>query len=401
MSLYEDKLSKTIRKIKLDKIVNFSILNKKNLKLFIVGGFIRDILFNKRDSKIDADVVILIKSKNIEDYKSLIKCLCNECNYKIVELDNKNLVYRSIINQNLYLDFTYTLDLNQDFNRRDYTINSLYFDPMDKKLIDFDDCLNDIKNYLLKAHNLDNLVLDPIRMLRGIRFKNEFNLTFEQQTYDFIKSNFFHLVNTNPTRMKQELIKIFNLKKTFSAINDLVDLKFFELYDIKLNKPDELIQIIKNFDILYQIFQDVLPKEYEFSIKEKNYYLFLLLSSYILKNSRDLNSWGISLLFGENFIKKAQKILNDWNKREDPKYIINNFKHKTSNQIFEVIFINMLINISKINNEEYLSTLQTLFKVCNYVCELKRTIIPFDKYSEIFQETDYSKYIDYVISTLT
>lgn len=401
MNLYENKLSQTLRKIKLDKIINFSVLNKKNLKLFIVGGFIRDILFNKKDSKIDADIVILIKSKNIEDYKNLIRFLCNECNYKIVELDNKNLVYRSIINENLYLDFTYTLDLNQDFDRRDYTINSLYFDPMDKKLIDFDDCLNDIKNYILKSHNLDNLLLDPIRMLRGIRFKNEFNLSFEYQTYDFIKSNFYHVVNTNPTRMKQELIKIFSLKKTFLAIKDLIDLKFFQLYDINLTKPNELVEIIKNFDILHYIFQDILPKEYEFLVKEKNYYLFLLLICYILKNSRDLNSWGISLLFGENFIKKAQKILGDWNKREDPKYIISNFKHKTSNQIFEVIFINMLVNIYKIDNEEYLDTLQTLFKVCNYVCELKQTIIPFDKYSEIFQETDYSKYIDYVISTLT
>ncbi|MCS7165566.1 MAG: hypothetical protein RMJ51_04775 [Candidatus Calescibacterium sp.] len=392
------KITKFLQKINIYEIFNKNFFEQNEITPFVVGGLIRDTIFNKKNDKIDVDIVLYLK--NIQFYKQLLRHFCEECNYKIVELDDENLVYRVVINEKIYIDLTCTNDIHKDFQRRDFTINSLYFDIQQQKIIDFDNCLNDISHRKLKVVNLKNLIVDPIRMLRGIRFKNEFNLKFDPQTKDFMKHNFYLISNTNPVRMRQELLKIFNILKSFQAIQDLIEMKFFEIYNINIPKPEELIEIIKIFDLSYYIYSHILSQEYEFQIREKNYYLLLLISSYILKNSREINTWGGNIIFGENILRKSHKIINDWSKREDPKFVINIFKHKNNHQTFDLLLINLLLNISKINNEEYICTLQTLFKVCNYICEYKETILPFDKYIEIFNTKDYDKYVEYIISTL-
>ncbi|MCS7243899.1 MAG: hypothetical protein RMJ36_04095 [Candidatus Calescibacterium sp.] len=395
-----EKVIKFFRKINIMKLLNKNFFTKKQIVPFVVGGLIRDVVLNKKNDKIDIDIVLLLKSYDPECYKKCIKCFCKECQYKIVELDNKNLVYRAVVNTKIYIDFTYTFDLQRDFFRRDYTINSLYFDIYKEKLIDLNGCIDDILNKKLKTVNFDNLIIDPIRMIRGIRIKNEFGLTFDPQTEIFIKNNFFCISGTNPVRMRQEITKIFNLYKSHLAIKDLIEMGFFDIYNIKISNPEELIEIVKVFDLSYFIYSEILKNEYDFVIREKSYYLFLLLSTYIIKNSRDISNWGFNIIFGDNIIKKSKQILFNWNKRQDPKFIINIFKHKNSNQTFEFIFINLLLNIFKVDKDEYVSTLETLFKVCNYICENKESIIPFDKYIQLFNVENYDKYVEYVISTL-
>lgn len=395
----QKKILTHLNKINFYNILNFDFLVNTNIHPFIVGGFIRDIHLNLNRKKIDLDLVLLVQD-SLENYKKYITNLCKKCQYKVVELDNKNLVYRAVVNENLYIDFTYTFDLYKDFHRRDYTVNSIYFDVIQKKIIDFDNCLDDLFNKKLKAINFQNLIFDPIRMIRAIRIKNEFLLSIDNHTSKFIKENFSHITKTNPVRLKQELMKIFNLDLSHKVIQDLIEYGFFQAYGLEINDPSELIQILKVLDLTYFLYYDILAIEYEFILKEKNYYIFLLLAAYFIKNDRNNNFWSLSLVFGENIIQKVKKIINDWNKRQDPKFVINSFKHKNSHQIFELLYINLLLNINKLDSQHFIDTMEIIFKVCRYVCETKENIIPFDKYVEIYKEKNYDKYIDYIISTL-
>ncbi|MFN4220435.1 MAG: hypothetical protein ACK4GJ_05915 [bacterium] len=394
-------LYQEIEKLKLEDILNKNFCTQKNIKPFIVGGFIRDCLLNnkKNNTPIDIDIVFYIKN-GTETYKNYIRYLCKECNYKIVELDNQRLVYRAVINQNLYLDFTYTHDLQNDFQRRDYTINSLYFDMINQKIVDFDNCINDITNKKIKAVNLENLIIDPIRMLRGIRIKYELSLSFDEQTYKFISQNFHKIYTTNPVRLRQELTKIFNLSKTYQPVKKLIQLGLFEAYGINLPDDQSLEYILKVFDLNYIIFNEIMQKEYNLFLKSKAYYALLLLCSYLIKNLKERESAGLYLLFGENIVKKSYKIIQNWNKRQDRKFIIDSFKHKNDHQIFEIMFINLLLNLNKLDDQQYLSTLQFLFRVCKYVCENKENILSYDEYLQLFNQDNYEKYIDYIVSII-
>ena len=76
--------------------------------------------------------------------------------------------------------------IEEDAERRDFTINALYYNVEEKKLIDFYGGLKDIQKNQLRLIGKPKLRYkeDPIRILRAIRF--EAKLKMEIQT-DFRK----------------------------------------------------------------------------------------------------------------------------------------------------------------------------------------------------------------------
>ncbi len=69
-----------------------------------------------------------------------------------------------------------TMTLREASARRDFTINSLYFDPFIGKVIYLHDGLRDLKNGVLR-HTSDAYKEDPLRVLRGFQLISRFKLT--------------------------------------------------------------------------------------------------------------------------------------------------------------------------------------------------------------------------------
>ncbi len=71
-------------------------------------------------------------------------------------------------------------DIAQDADRRDFTVNALYFDPADGCIVDYVDGMTDLKQKTLRTigEPLRRYQEDPVRMLRAARFaaKLEFSL---------------------------------------------------------------------------------------------------------------------------------------------------------------------------------------------------------------------------------
>lgn len=71
--------------------------------------------------------------------------------------------------------------LAEDSMRRDFTINSLYFDPISEQLLDFTNGLQDIRSRTLR--NIGDperrFREDPVRMLRAVRFAGKLGLQME------------------------------------------------------------------------------------------------------------------------------------------------------------------------------------------------------------------------------
>lgn len=173
----------------------------KNNEAYLVGGYMRDFLQGKTSKDRD----IAIKS---DDLKNLCLKIANELNGAFVELDSENEIYRVVFNED-YIDFARFKDLEEDINRRDFTINSIMFDINKNEILDKNNGINDFKNKIIKTYKISNLEDDYLRMLRAFRFQAALGFEIEDNIIDFIKENAQKINLIAPERVNQELIKTF------------------------------------------------------------------------------------------------------------------------------------------------------------------------------------------------
>jgi poly(A) polymerase len=95
----------------------------------------------------------------------------------------------------------------EDAKRRDFTINGLFYDPIEEKVIDYVGGQEDLKTGMLRAIGEPNhrFEEDHLRLLRAIRFAARFGLTLEPATAGAIRRHAEHLKRISPERIAEEL----------------------------------------------------------------------------------------------------------------------------------------------------------------------------------------------------
>jgi poly(A) polymerase len=73
----------------------------------------------------------------------------------------------------------------EDAKRRDFTINGMFYDPLEQKVIDFVGGEDDLKNHVVRAIGDPRLRIeeDKLRMLRAVRFASVFNFHLDENTH--------------------------------------------------------------------------------------------------------------------------------------------------------------------------------------------------------------------------
>jgi len=113
--------------------------------------------------------------------------------------------------------------LEQDCIRRDFSINALYFDPIENRLYDFHNGLQHIQKKILVSIG-DPLVRfeeDPVRSLRAIRFSSKLKFKISNDVKKAIYQKGHLLANISNARMFDEFCKIFLTKKALNNFNKL------------------------------------------------------------------------------------------------------------------------------------------------------------------------------------
>ena len=119
--------------------------------------------------------------------------------------------------------------IEQDVLRRDFTMNALYFDPLQEQIIDYVGGVRDIKKHILRpVIPLDVIFTeDPVRMLRAIKYsattdaKMTFNLRHK------IKQSAQLLSTVSPSRITEELLKIINNVHASEIVTEAIDTDIF------------------------------------------------------------------------------------------------------------------------------------------------------------------------------
>lgn len=177
-----------------------------NLPVYVIGGFVRDILLERPTA--DVDIVVLGSGITLAEkvaylmggdtklsvYRNfgtaMISCRENDQSWQIEFVGARKESYRLDSRKPLVENGT----LEDDQNRRDFTINalSLSLNPNDfGRLIDPFGGLQDLDRKVIRTPLDPDITFsdDPLRMMRAIRFAAQLDFTIAPETYDAIPRN--------------------------------------------------------------------------------------------------------------------------------------------------------------------------------------------------------------------
>jgi hypothetical protein len=187
-------------------------------EIMLVGGFVRDAIIGIANK--DIDIVTNIP------YDEIINRLSIDKNIKIKECGKKFLVMNIVVNNkqieiaNFRKDGTYidgrrpdgveigTID--DDANRRDFTVNAMYYDLILGELLDptgqaFDDILHRTLRFVGNAEK--RLQEDYLRLFRALRFANKKGFIPTSKTRKELRTHFPEAIKkTDPMRILNEFI---------------------------------------------------------------------------------------------------------------------------------------------------------------------------------------------------
>jgi poly(A) polymerase len=112
----------------------------------------------------------------------------------------------------------------EDAQRRDFTINGLFFDPVTEQLIDYVGGESDLRGGLIRAigNPADRFAEDQLRLLRAIRFATRLIFKIEPKTWEAICAGASSIRTISAERIRDELNKIFTASKPELGL-DLLD----------------------------------------------------------------------------------------------------------------------------------------------------------------------------------
>lgn len=95
----------------------------------------------------------------------------------------------------------------QDAQRRDFTINGLFYDPLAERIIDYVGGENDLRLGVVRAIGdpAARIAEDKLRMLRAVRFTATFNFTLDQATFDAVRQHAADIHVVSAERIADEM----------------------------------------------------------------------------------------------------------------------------------------------------------------------------------------------------
>ena len=154
--------------------------------------------------------------------------------------------------------------IEQDFARRDFSINAMYYQPRKGIVLDFCNAVDDIKHKTLRLLGDPTLRFeeDPVRMLRTLRFAAKLNFSIDKAILDIFTPEMTQLLrDVSPHRLYDESQKLFTMGHLNRVMPMLIDFGIWrQLFaDIKPNITAFIELAAKNTDQRISIGKTINP----------------------------------------------------------------------------------------------------------------------------------------------
>lgn len=154
--------------------------------------------------------------------------------------------------------------IEQDFARRDFSINTLYYQPRKGIVLDFCDAVSDVKKRTLRllGDPAQRFEEDPVRMLRALRFAAKLNFDIDPEILKIFDVEMTQLLrDVSPHRLYDESQKLFTMGHLSRVLPMLIEFDIWrQLFaDVKAEITPFIERAAKNTDQRIQIGKTINP----------------------------------------------------------------------------------------------------------------------------------------------
>lgn len=207
-------------------------LQGKNHTTYLVGGCVRDLLIGIEPK--DYDIVTTARPEEVRKYISHAYVIGRRFKLVLVKRGQNQYEVSTFRSNQLAEGFDEDVDdidklygtPEEDAQRRDFTVNGLFYDPYQEKIIDFTDGLSDIGNRKIKmiGDPIKRIQEDPIRTLRALRLAHKINFSLSTDLRAAMKDSAQLLESAVLPRKREEFLKILRVDNAIAAILEAYDL---------------------------------------------------------------------------------------------------------------------------------------------------------------------------------
>lgn len=218
---------------------------------YFAGGAVRDIL--RREDPQDIDIATSAKPEEVKQIFLQTHPLGIDYGTLLVVFSGKKFEVTTFRTEAEYKDqrrpssVTFS-SAREDANRRDFTINAIFYDPIKNSFIDYVGGIEDIKKGVVRfvGNPEERISEDHLRLMRAIRFKITLGYQYSKDTFDAVRKNAGKIKSVAAERIRDELNKILTSPNRHLGI-------------IELSESTLLSQIIPELELLKGVPQ---PEEY-------------------------------------------------------------------------------------------------------------------------------------------
>jgi len=237
--------------------------------IFIVGGFVRDLLLGNEN--LDIDLVIegdgIFYAKKLAEKLETCVTLHTDFGTATLNLSENFRLDIATSRREFYprpaaLPRVKPAPLREDLFRRDFTVNAMAIsiDPSDfGRLIDFFGGKRDLENHRVRVLHPESFMDDPTRIFRAIKFEQRYGFRLDETTERLLKQAlkrgvFQHL---SGKRIKEELIQVLEEDRPERNIRRMQELGVLKvihpgicLTSSREEILDQLVDMIARYEVL-------------------------------------------------------------------------------------------------------------------------------------------------------
>ena len=218
--------------------------HSNSFKVFLVGGSIRDLLRGKTRPN-DWDLATdALPSDVISIFSEEYRVIPTGLKHGTVTLlfEHLTIEITTFRIEGNYLDgrhpedVSFVSDIKEDLSRRDLTINAIAYDPIEKKIVDPFNGVEDIHNKVVRLVGAPaaRLEEDGLRLIRIFRFISQLGYSIDERTFKEVSNHF----------------EIFNLvakERIQTELQKLIAGEFWKDALLLMNESGLLLQVIPEF----------------------------------------------------------------------------------------------------------------------------------------------------------
>jgi poly(A) polymerase len=205
---------------------------------YVVGGCVRDLALGTEPK--DFDVVTTARPEQVRRAFRYSRIIGRRFRLVHVRFGRNRLIevatFRAQVPEAKEGDDLLVRDDNvygapiEDAKRRDFTVNGLFYDPLNGGVVDYVGGMQDLRRKVLRSIGPADVRIqeDPVRMIRAIRFAAKLGFELDGELEVAIRRHGATILRCAPARLWEELLKVLRSGHAASAVPLALQLGFLE-----------------------------------------------------------------------------------------------------------------------------------------------------------------------------